>query len=61
MLLIMQFLLIPSLQHRYNIQGYYTSFHRDKLCESKETAFGKKNKSKKENFEGGKFKYRELQ
>ena len=40
------FLLLPSLQDRFNCQGYYTP------CKNKETKFGKKSNS--ECFEGWK-------
>ena len=36
------FLLIPSLQNRYNCQGYYTTCYKDKVCNKKETEFDKK-------------------
>ena len=36
------FLLISSLQNRYNYQGYYTPFYKDKVCKNKKAEFGKK-------------------
>ena len=55
----MQFVLIPSLQYRFNGQGYYTPFYKDKLCKNKMAEFGKR--ANYECLEGGKFKHKKLQ